>query len=374
MSVTNISEKNKFLLWGKAAGRCEYRGCNKCMYKDNLTKAEFNQAYIAHIVADSPNGPRGDINRSKSLADDLSNLMLLCDTHHRLVDKHDVDGHPESLLIEMKKEHEDRISRIVDIAPNLDSHIVIYKANVGEHTPMLTYESIREYLLPNNYPAINRSIDLGLENSPQRDKDSLFWQTEVNILEENFKNNIKPLIKNSSINHISLFAFAPMPLLIKLGTLLNDITKLEVHQPIRNPKTWNLNEEDIQTDYIMISPVNKQSKVALNISLSGTINNDRITDVLGDDVSIYTLTIQNPFNDFLQSKKQLVDFSVIIRKLFDEIKFEYGSKTTLHIFPAMPIAISIELGRYWMPKADMPLVIYDENKLNEGFFKAIEIN
>lgn len=374
MSVTKISEKNKFLLWGKAGGRCQYRGCNKCMYEDNLTKAEFNQAYIAHIVADSQNGPRGDLKRSELLADDLKNLMLLCDIHHRLVDKHDVDGHPESLLIEMKREHEDRIKRIVDIAPNLDSHIVIYKANIGEHTPVITYESIREYLLPNNYPAINRSIDLGLENSPQRDKDALFWQTELNILDENFKNNIKPLIKNSSINHISLFAFAPMPLLIKLGTLLNDITKLDVHQPVRNPKTWNLKEEDIITDYEMIVPVNKQSKVALNISLSGTINNERITNVLGNDVSIYTLTIQNPFNDFLQSKKQLVDFTVVVRKMLNEIKFEYGSKMSLHVFPAMPIAAAVELGRYWMPKADMPLIIYDENKLNEGFFKAIEIN
>lgn len=374
MSVTKISEKNKFLLWGKAGGRCQYRGCNKCMYEDNLTKAEFNQAYIAHIVADSQNGPRGDLTRSKLLADDLKNLMLLCDTHHRLVDKHDIDGHPESLLIEMKSEHEDRIKRIVDIDSNLDSHIVIYKANIGEHTPVITYESIREYLLPNNYPAINRSIDLGLENSPQRDKDALFWQTELNILDENFKNNIKPLIKNSSINHISLFAFAPMPLLIKLGTLLNDITKLDVHQPVRNPKTWNLKEEDVLTDYEIIAPDKKQSKVVLNISLSGTINNDRITDVLGNDVSIYTLTIQNPFNDFLQSKKQLVDFTVVVRKMLNEIKLEYGSKMSLHIFPAMPIAAAVELGRYWMPKADMPLVIYDENKLNEGFFKAIEIN
>ena len=60
--------------------------------------------------------------------------------------------------------------------------------------------------------------------------------------------------------------------------------------------------------------------------------------------------------------------------MLNEIKLEYGSKMSLHIFPAMPIAAAVELGRYWMPKADMPLVIYDENKLNEGFFKAIEIN
>lgn len=374
MSVSVISEKNKFLLWGIASGRCQYRGCNKCMYEDTVTKAKFNQAYIAHIVADSIKGPRGDLKRSKLLANDIKNLMLLCDVHHRLIDKHKVVEHPEALLLEMKQEHEDRIKRITDIKPNMDSHVVIYKANIGEHTPVITYESIREFLEPNYYPAISRSINLGLDNSPQRDKDKMFWETEVNILVENFNQNIKPLIKNSTINHISLFAFAPMPLLIKLGTLLNDISNIEAHQPIRNPKTWNLSNEDISTNYKIIEPDKFYPIIALNISLSAEIKNERITNVIGKDVSIYTLRIETPFNDFLQSKKQLIDFTVVIRKLFNEIKSKYNSSTPLHIFPAMPIATAIELGRYWMPKADMPMIIYDENKTNDGFKRTIEIN
>jgi hypothetical protein len=40
----------------------------------------------------------------------------------------------------------------------------------------------------------------------------------------------------------------------------------------------------------------------------------------------------------------------------------------------MPIATAIELGRSWMPKADMPLIIYDENKSRTGFYKTIEID
>ena len=89
MSVTSISNKNKYLLWVKSGGRCQYRGCNKSLYQDIITKRNFNQAYIAHIVADVPGGPRGDLVRSPLLADDLGNLMLLCDTCHRRIDKYD---------------------------------------------------------------------------------------------------------------------------------------------------------------------------------------------------------------------------------------------------------------------------------------------
>jgi hypothetical protein len=63
------------------------------LYLDSLTKAKFNQAYIAHIVADKPGGSRGDIVLSPLLDTDIKNFMLLCDSHHRLIDKEDVIGH-----------------------------------------------------------------------------------------------------------------------------------------------------------------------------------------------------------------------------------------------------------------------------------------
>lgn len=373
MSVTYISPTKKYILWGKAAGRCQYRGCNKTLFVDELTKSEFNQAYIAHIVADVPGGPRGDAKRSPLLKDDISNLMLMCDEHHRLIDKMDVDGHPEFLLVQMKKEHEDRIEKVASINPNMHSHIVTYKANVGVHTPVISYESVREFLLPSYYPAQSQAIDLSLSNSPLRDKDTSFWATELENIESQFNEQLRPKLRKGEINHLSVFGFAPMPLLIKLGTLLNDIQHAEIHQPVRDPKTWNLSDDAIETLYKIIEPSESLPTVALNISLSATINNDRITSVLGNDCSIYTINIEEPFNDFLKSKRQLQDFSIEMRKLFNHIKSKYNAQTPLHVFPAMPIATAIEFGRIWMPKADMPLKIYDENTVNSGFFKAIEV-
>ena len=373
MSVTNISSINRYILWGKAAGRCQYRGCNRHLYIDNLTKCEFNQAYIAHIVADVPGGPRGDSVRSELLKNDISNLLLLCDEHHRLIDKNDVAGHPELLLLQMKREHEDRIEKVASINPDMHSHIVTYKSNIGAHSPVITYESVREFLLPSHYPAQSQTIDLSLSNSPQRDKDVSFWVTELENIESQFNEQLRPKFRKGEINHLSVFGFAPIPLLIKLGTLINDIQHAEIHQPVRDPKTWKLNDDLTETKYNLIEPTNLLPIVALNISLSATINNDRITSVLGSECSIYTLTIDEPFNDFLKSKKQLKDFSIEVRKILNHIKSKYNAQTPLHVFPAMPIATAIELGRVWMPKADMPLNLYDENTANSGFSQVLEI-
>jgi len=358
----------------RSAGRCEYRGCNKSLYLDLLTKMRFNQSYLAHIVADEPGGPRGDAVRSKLLAKDLNNLMLLCDTHHRLVDKIDVVGHPESSLLQMKQEHEDRIERVTAIAADRQSHILTYRANVGVHTREVSYQAVSQYLQPEYYPAEAAAIDLSLTNSLERDRDATFWSSELMNLEKQVERKLHRLFSKGEIKHLSIFAFAPMPLLIKLGSLVNDVSVADIYHPVRSPNTWKLTNDPAATVYSVVTPTEKSKTVALNISLSATITNDRIAKVLGDDCSIYTVTMDAPYNDYLKCKSDLEAFGKLIRRLFDQIKVAYGEGTPLHIFPAMPIATAVELGRVWMPKADMPLWIYDQNTAVDGFMKAIEIH
>src|SRR3989338_11489986 len=73
-------------LWVKSAGRCEFLGCNKPLWKDGLTIKEDNYSHIAHIVAWTPGGPRGDEILSPKLAKDFLNLMLVCFDHSKLLD------------------------------------------------------------------------------------------------------------------------------------------------------------------------------------------------------------------------------------------------------------------------------------------------
>jgi len=373
MSNTPIPPKIKNQLLVKSGGRCQFRGCNQSLYKDLITKRDFNKSYIAHIVGDKSTGPRGDVIQSPILANALSNLMLLCDGCHRRIDSENGIHFSVSELMAMKKEHEDRIENVTAIAPNMYSHILTYKANVGMFTPEMSYQTVSQFLYPTYYPAMADTIDLSLSNSIQRDRDTAFWTTEVANLEAQFDRKLFQNYAKGEIKHLSVFAFAPIPLLVKLGTLINDIYTCQINQKVRNPDTWNLNDDTTAVKYTIIEPEKKHKTVALNISLSATITNDRITQVLGEECDVFTITIDNPFNDYLKSKKHLEDFSIAIRQLFNQIKAKYDAQTPIHIFPAMPIAKAVELGRVWMPKADMPLYLYDQNTANGGFTKAIEI-
>lgn len=369
----SIHPKTVRELWFKSGGRCEYRGCNQLLSRDSISQKQINKAYISHIVAASPKGARGDKVLSKKLQVDFDNLMLLCDECHNRIDEADVENHPKEFLFQMKQEHEERIELLTSIDIKKDTHVIIYKSNVGYQTPNITREEIYSYVVPDHCPAEVHPINLSIGNSLLNDNTDIYWSTEVDNLERQVERKIRPILEQNKIRHISIFTFATIPLLIKLGTLLNDIQKAKIHQPIREPFSWNLDENGIGENYIVIPPKEKFNTVALNISLSADVNDERITNVLGNEVSIYRLTIKEPFNDYLRTKKDLENFSVAIRKLFNRIKKEYDTEIPLHIFPAMPIATSIVLGRVWMPKADMPLTIYDQNKERTGFYKTIEI-
>ena len=73
MSKTTIPESVKRDLWFAAHGRCEFAGCNKVLFKHGITMDECNISNYAHIIGDSPKGPRGDKEKSKELAKDINN-------------------------------------------------------------------------------------------------------------------------------------------------------------------------------------------------------------------------------------------------------------------------------------------------------------
>lgn len=374
MSKTPIPTKIRNLLWLKSAGRCQYDSCNKPLWYDDITKNPFNSAYIAHIIADEPGGPRGDPTLSGELADKLSNLMLLCDSHHRLIDKIDEEGHSVEILQKMKKSHEERIEILTSICEDKQSHVILYGANIGVQNPNINWQKAVNAIIPLKYPAENEAIEISLINSSFQDDQKSFWEIERENLQNQFDLKVRRHIAMRKISHFSVFALGPQPLLIELGRLLSDIQVADIYQLHKEPADWVWQQHPENFKFDLIESQTLCKNVALNLSLSGTINNSRITKVLGEDTSIWTITINEPDNDFLKSREQLRLFRQHFRKTLDVIKAKHGQDTVLNIFPSVPVSIAVEIGRVWNPKADLSLSLYDQNWKKDGFFQAFNIS
>lgn len=225
---TKLRPVTRCIVWARAAGRCHF--CNKELmgdYQAGLEDANF--AFVAHIVAEIATGPRGDPIDSPRLADDPSNLMLLCHTHHKMIDVDRVDDFPVEHLQRIKAAHEGRIAVQTGIAPERMSHVLRYAANVGQHQALMPYQDVAKAMLPDRYPIDGRAtIDLSLRGSAQVDDERDFWRSEASNLERHFERRVRDRIACGELHHLSVFAIAPQPLLILLGTLIGDITPADV--------------------------------------------------------------------------------------------------------------------------------------------------
>ena len=363
-----VSEKNRLTLWTRSAGRCQYEGCNEPLLGDIVSGREkLNKAYIAHIVAAAADGPRGDPERSPLLANSVDNLMLLCDPHHRLIDREDVPGHPESRLLAMKQAHEERIAIVTAIAADRGTHILHYAARIGEHDCLVSSAMSRDAVLPGRYP-LQAPISLEVIGSDYRDSEPQYWALQIDNLRRQFALKVGERLRSGEMRHVSVFAIGPQPLLVELGQLLGDIAHVDVRQISREPRGWAWREGRPEISFrSRRAGGGRAAQVALNLGVSAHIADERITAVLGADCPVWAIEATQPGNDILASPACLARFRTLLRETFAAIRDVYGSETEIHLFPALPVAMAVDVGRVWMPKADLPLVIHDEHRELGGF-------
>jgi hypothetical protein len=366
--VKSVSSKSRLEVWTRVAGRCQFAGCNRFLLGDALSgKRSLNKAYIAHIVAEEPNGPRGDPVLSPQLVDEPANLMLMCDEHHRLIDREAPNDYSVERLREMKRRHEARIAAVSEIPDDRATHVLLYGAKVGAHDTPVRFDLAQAALLPEAWSTPEMTIHLEMSGVAAADHEDAYWALQAENLRSLFDRRVCERSALGEIRQIAVFALAPQPLLIELGRLLGDIARVSVRQLQREPQDWRWTDGAPLAYQVHQPLAGAGGPVALNISLSATITDDRIHPVLGDDAAIWTLTVPEPNNNMMRSAQDLAAFRIAARRLLDEIKARHGNAALLHVFPAMPVSAAVELGRCWMPKADLPLIIYDQSRQAGGF-------
>ena len=96
---------------------------------------------MAHIVADRPEGPRGDHEKTRDFLRSYENLILLCSEHHHLIDQDQVKYTVEELT-RLKREHEAWVRDWDADAPkSIDISYVIVNGYVGLHEMRLGRDS-----------------------------------------------------------------------------------------------------------------------------------------------------------------------------------------------------------------------------------------
>jgi hypothetical protein len=374
-----IPIKTQIELWAVAAGRCEFRGCNKPLYLDELTKTKDNLSIISHIIAAEKGGPRGDEVESLRLVKDISNLMLTCKDHGKIIDcKENVDDYPPKLLREYKKEHEERIKILTDIMDNAKSHVLIFQAPIDAKNFNIDKTLAHLAMLP-KYPAKEHPDVIDFSDFADRETEPGYWDILTRNLKKRFNAIFKDGTNRRDYKHISLFALAPIPLLVYLGAVIGDIESVDLYQRHRSTKDWKWKDEpdDFRKEYYqVIEPDTHDDKAqtAMLVSISGIVDRKKVATLVGENCNMYEVAAVKPGLDFLSTRLKLEMFCYEYRQVLGRIRATNGHTKEIHLFCAVPSPVAVECGRSVLPKSDPPIRIYDLDKGKDGFLYALTIN
>ena len=102
--MAGTSEKDIKLLWGRAAGRCSYCQCDLTHIMDGL--GNYHVGEMAHVIGKKKGAAR---TTEGTGPDTYDNLILLCPTHHRMIDKAPEGAYPNEMLFQWKEKHESSV-------------------------------------------------------------------------------------------------------------------------------------------------------------------------------------------------------------------------------------------------------------------------
>ena len=302
--------------------------------------------------------------------------MLLCAECHKLIDDNPAD-YPRGALEQYKREHEERIRHVTGLGPDMRTSVVQLKATIGGSAVDIPAAHIYEAVAP-RYPADRKGHVIDLTSYGQENRYE-YYRLATTKIAQDVSRLYAPGMDVEQTRHISLFALAPIPLLVYLGFCLSNKVSVEFYQRHRTgaaPWKWKTRGSRTRYQVLRRRSGTEQERVALVLALSGPIDDRLLPAGIDSRFSVYEITLEGqvPNTDFLRQRRDLEDFRGLYRQFLANLMHDHPGVRDLHLFPAVPAPIAVSLGHDLLPKVHPCLVVYDYDKGSGGFIERIRIN
>lgn len=370
-----VPAKIRLFLFVRAAGRCEFDGCNRYLLEHHLTKVEGIFAQMAHIWAFSERGPRGRRGDRRKTVHSLSNLMLLCPQCHKLA-----DDHPEQYTVEVlqkyKKAHEGRVFLLTDMKHDRHTVALVLKAKVGGRTASVSLSEMQEAVAP-QYLGSRDVVTVDLTTIPDQAGDH-YWRAGTEAIRAKACSLYEQSFESGPVRHVSVFALGPIPLLVLLGTCISDKVPATFYQRHRDTENWKWKGKGDVVTYTSrtLRQGSVPASVALLLSLSGRIPVADLPANVDDRFTVHEITVVGiePTPRFLGLEESLRAFRDEFMCTMRSLVASHPGLERILLFPAVPAPVAVAVGRDLLPKRDPLLVIYDYDKRAGGFVPTLEVN
>lgn len=362
-----IQASTRERVWGRSAARCVL--CADPLLNQDHFWHEVPTGEIAHAVGATSgrNSPRGDSALSSKERAQENNLLLLCHSCHRVIDSRQLrDKYSIEYLLTKKAEHEKRVREVTNFPTLRPATVLRLFGRVRGILSPPTFEQVSDALLSQGLTGFHVNSHTGMiDGSIDFDEHHDWsWQAAKTIIEESVDRAYQE-VESQSVSVLAVFPLAPIPMLIYLGSCLDDNLEVRLFQRRRSDSSsaWAWPTDfNSATRFSIMHEDNKttdEDDICVIISLSGTINRARLpVALMGMPLISVVPEGAEPGPDIIDSQITLEAFSAAWRGALASIEWRWPNAKRLHIIAATPATAAVSLGRYRMRSVHPTFVLY----------------
>lgn len=378
-----VSEIEKRKLWVRAGGRCTL--CKTYLLEGALTYKEVFIGEAAHIVGqkEAAKSARGIDPLPEEERDLADNLALACSSCHTEIDKLLVaELIDKEFLRQRKQEHEDEIRHQTSLTTSRRTVILRMAGDIRGGRMELPKDTAVEAVIKSGgrFPVFpeaydQRSVEIELRGiDDEQEANRKYYEAAVTKIDNAIDRRVHPGVLAGDIQHMSVFAIARLPLLVYLGTKLDDGVQTEVYQRQRSTQNWVWADEDPGTTFDLIHARDGDNldDAVLITNLSGTTPLNELPAEL-DTAAVFQMDPQpGPAEDLFAHPAVLARFEATVRQFFTELERTHKHLKRIRLVGAMPVSPAVTLGQVLKSAGLRPTVVtYD--RTNNGYAQALEI-
>jgi hypothetical protein len=373
-------------IWHDAGGRCMFEGCGADLGRTTLTTKMARIGYLAHIIAADKDGPRGDINLSFQLSDDPENIMLMCDEHHRYIDRIAEPEYQAARLNTMRANHVRFVRRQLDALAYPRTQGVAFLGNVASIATAPSERDMHDAMLDQQLAPLS-AIEYPLTGFHRDDRLSTdFWR---HLLREH-ELGITSLVRRFDGTHptqeriasLSVFPLTAVPLLFLCGRIVGEGRSVKVFQYdfTRGSFRWDASRTPQPPGtFYFEKPQESTSatEVLLSIELTAGLDLTALPAKLSagvQDGSVRWLRIRatKPNSYCVGHPDDLEQFTVAAREALAFAQ-DHLRAQRVHLFGIAPASSLFRYGQLLRPGHHSTHIFYDRADRNLPFREALTL-
>lgn len=379
----DIARDTAWKVWADAGGCCMYKGCGKDLSEIALHTKVARISYLAHIVASSPRGPRGDSERSHRLSNVADNIMLMCDEHHRLIDRVAEADHSVERLNEMRRRHVSIVQRLRTALTYPSITAVSLLADLGGVPADTRDTDLSEALLPLQRTMRNRFDVIRRTQRDQRTEPE-FWARLLLEHEPDIRHMVSSLsnrAENITTQELAVFPVHLTPILVLAGRIVGEARPVHVFQFDRQLKSWQWPADTSPlpagTFEVEANPASHCEEVFLSLELTARVDPQAIPEIIrqtveAGDMPWFRITIPEPNNGCIQHPDDLEQFREVARRVVARIQDEVRA-IRVHLIAIAPASTVFSFGQMLQAGHHPTCIVYDRPNGASQFRAALSI-